>query len=86
MVIRTYYFPATVFDLLLLHLKTVTILFCENIIGFHISYLPLNEMQICEMIKYLLVANWYDHRCTTIRIHVPYFQPFKYYGNSVEIL
>ena len=33
MVVRTYYFPATVFDLLLLHLKAVTILFCENIIG-----------------------------------------------------
>ena len=33
MVIRTYYFPATVFDLLLLHLKAVTISFCETIIG-----------------------------------------------------
>ena len=33
MVVRTYYFRTTVFDLLLLHLKAVTILFCENIIG-----------------------------------------------------
>ena len=54
MVVRTNYFPATVFDLLLLYLKAVTILFCENIIGLakiiHISYLQLNEMQISEMI------------------------------------
>ena len=50
MVIRTSYFPATVFDLLLLHLKAVTISFCETIIGLHISYLQLNEMQISEMI------------------------------------
>ena len=33
MVVRTYYFPGTVFDLLLLHLKAVTISFCETIIG-----------------------------------------------------